>query len=118
MTMRLAVAGTSISQLQLNLTALVIFHDQLPTTCNQLCAHDDLADDKTSHTVTGFAAPTVTGCAVCCFVDSRLTNLSLAGALPPSWGRLTSLQTISLYNNQLGRALPDSWGALTSLSAL
>lgn len=118
MNMRLAVAGTSISQLQLNLTALVLSQDQLPTTCSPMCAHDDLPDDKTSHIVTGFAVPTVTCCADCFFLDSRLTNLSLAGALPQSWGRLTSLQTISLYNNQLGKALPDSWGALTSLSAL
>eukprot|EP00775_Hariotina_reticulata_P008637 gene8637-8818_t len=48
----------------------------------------------------------------------NLPNLGLAGELPPSWAKLTSLATISLHNNQLQRTLPESWGALNFLTAL
>jgi hypothetical protein len=57
---------------------------------------------------------------------SRLTSLQklhlesnkLNGTLPASWGNLPALQELRLYGNQLSGPLPPSWGDLTRLTWL
>jgi hypothetical protein len=57
---------------------------------------------------------------------SRLTSLrvlylfqnKLNGTLPPSWGDLSAMQDLRLWRNQLTGPLPPSWGRLANLERL
>lgn len=40
---------------------------------------------------------------------------ALSGTLPPSWGAMTNLHVLSLFENQLNGTLPDTWSRLASL---
>ncbi|KPA74585.1 hypothetical protein ABB37_09219 [Leptomonas pyrrhocoris] len=66
----------------------------------------DLADDVNGAlvTVTGFEANDI--------------GAMLSGTLPPSWGRLTQMQRISLSGNALTGQLPVEWSGMASLKIL
>src|SRR5688572_15290694 len=54
--------------------------------------------------------------------DGRITQLYLAennlnGSIPPSFGNLTSMERLTLYNNQLS-SLPETFGNLVNLTWL
>jgi hypothetical protein len=39
----------------------------------------------------------------------RLDQNSIGGGLPPSWGKLKGLRTLTLWDNKLTGGIPDSW---------
>lgn len=47
-----------------------------------------------------------------------LQGNELRGALPPEWGRLSSLQLLDLGRNKLGPDFPAEWGSMRGLKAL
>lgn len=42
----------------------------------------------------------------------------MQGPLPDSWGSLSSLVTLQLYNGLVMGTLPDAWGSLGNLTSL
>lgn len=50
--------------------------------------------------------------------DVRISEISARGSIPSSWGRLTSLVTLDLHDNQLTGIIPARFGALTSMRDL
>lgn len=44
--------------------------------------------------------------------------LPAAGSLPPSWGALSELKTLILFNNSLSGPLPGSWSGMPAITAL
>ncbi|WIA14567.1 hypothetical protein OEZ85_003084 [Tetradesmus obliquus] len=50
--------------------------------------------------------------------DVRVSETSLYGSMPSSWGSLTKMRVFYLWANQLTGAIPKTFGALTSMQDL